>query len=77
MGRARCALEGGEGQPLVYVNQRKHTRCGKRAGKGICSFVTVTAWEIHRKKAQKVQGPKVNLGLLLTADVLFCALHVA
>lgn len=49
----------------------------KEQEKRICSFVTVTAWEIHSKKAQKFQGPKVNLGLLLTADVLFCALHLA
>lgn len=49
----------------------------KEQGKGICSFITVTAWEIHSKKAQKVQGPEVNLGLLLSADVLLCAPHVA
>lgn len=70
------------GQGQVHIGRRRGAASGlrepektdleKEQGKGICSFVTVTPWEIHSKKAQKVQGPEVRVSF---SQMMFCSVH--
>lgn len=67
------------GQGQVHIGRRRGAASGlrepektdleKEQGKGICSFVTVTPWEIHSKKAQKVQGPEVRVSFSQMSSV--------